>query len=142
YVIRNLIQNIGLVLFGILKFGAIGLLISQLLGSVFGLKKQSENFIKKTALLKQDTLKGIRSTLTSNKNQLFFSMPAHFISTLSYSIINFFITGLFGLSVFGYYSMAYRMLGLPLSLVSMNISKVFFQRATDERNKIGSYFQT
>ncbi|WP_419961133.1 lipopolysaccharide biosynthesis protein [Psychrobacillus sp. BM2] len=142
YVIRTTVQNIGLVSLGLLKLGVIGLLISQLLGSISGFKKQSSKLIENASLLKQVDIKGVKKALINYKNQPLFSMPAHFIGTFSYSIINLFITGLFGLNVFGYYSMAYRMLGLPLSLISMNISKVFFQRATDEMNETGNFFNT
>ena len=142
YVIRNIVQNLGLVVFGIMKFGTVGLLLAQLLGSIFGLKKQSSKFLENLGSLKKVSFSGVKEVLIKYKNQLIYSMPAHFISNLSYSILNFFITGLFGLSVFGYYSMAYRMLGLPLSLISMNISKVFFKRATDENMLTGNFHKT
>lgn len=142
YVVRTLFQNIGIVTFGILKMGAIGLLFAQILGSLFGLKKQGEHLYKRKFLLKDVKFIDIKSVLFKYKKQPIYSMPAHFINSSSYSILNFFISGLFGLKFFGYYSMSYRILGLPLSLVSMNVSKVFFQRAQEEKENIGSYNKT
>lgn len=142
YVIRTSFQNLGLVLFGLLRFGAIGLLLSQLLGSLAGLKKQSKSLYDNRSIFKEVNLKDIKKTLVKYRKQPLYAMPAHFINSASYSILNFFITGLFGLSSFGYYSMSYRILGLPLSLVSMNVSKVFFQRASDEKHNKGTYNKT
>lgn len=62
-------------------------------------------------------------------------MPAHFLNSASYSMLNFYITELFGLGILGYYSITYRILGIPLTLVSLNVSKVFFQRASEEKIK-------
>ncbi|MBD7938621.1 oligosaccharide flippase family protein [Cytobacillus sp. Sa5YUA1] len=141
YVVRSLVQNIGLVLFGFLKFGAIGLLFSQLIGSLFGLRKQSKHLYKNILGLKFVRIQGIKNVVKKYRKQPIYSMPAHFLSSTSYSILNLFISSLFGLSTFGYYSMSYRILGLPLSLVSMNVSKVFFQKATEEKSKYGNYYK-
>ncbi len=46
YVFRTGFQNIGLVLFGFLKLGSLGLLLSQILGSLVGLKRQSKRLIE------------------------------------------------------------------------------------------------
>ena len=142
YVIRTLCQNMGLVVFGFLKLGSIGLLLSQFIGSLMGLKKQGTRLYQNRFLFEKVKLNEVKKTLIKYKKQPLYSMPAHFINSSSYSMLNFFITGLFGLSMFGYYSMSYRILGLPLSLVSMNVSKVFFQRASEEKNKTGQFNKT
>jgi O-antigen/teichoic acid export membrane protein len=142
YVTRSLFQNIGLIFFGLLKLGAVGLLISQLVGSLFGLKKQTKTLYKNKEIFKTVKFHDIKREMVKHIHQPLYSMPAHFVNSSSYSILNFFITGLFGMEVFGYYSMSYRMLGLPLSLVSSNVSKVFFQRAYQEKIETGSFRRT
>lgn len=139
YIIRSLFQNLGLVVFGLLNLGSIGLLFSYFLGSLFGLRKQAEILYKNKGELLNVNIQGILRAFKKYIKQPLFSMPAHFLSSTSYSILNIFISGLFGLTIFGYYSMTYRVLGLPLSLISMNASKVFFQRASEEKRKYGSY---
>lgn len=141
-VIRTATQNMGLVIFGLFRLGSIGLLLSQLLGCFLGLKKQGQHLYKNKLLLKEIQFQEIKNTLIKYKKQPLFSMPAYFINSTSYSILNFFISGLFGMEIFGYYSMSYRILGLPLSLISMNVSKVFFQRATEEKAVNGNYNKT
>ena len=142
YITRTTAQNVGLILFGLLDLGSVGLILSQFFGSLFGLKKQSKRLYNNRILLRRVKLKGVKKTLIKYKKQPLFSMPAHFINSASYSILNFFISGLFGINIFGYYSMSYRILGLPLNLVSMNVSKVFFQRASEEKAVKGNYNKT
>lgn len=142
YLIRSTVQNIALIVFGILKLGTIGLLIAQLLGSLLGIKKQGKHLYENRVLLKKVQIQEIKKTLIKLKKQPLYSMPAHFINSTSYSILNFYISGLFGVGLFGYYSMSFRILGLPLALISTNVSKVFFQRASEEKLKVGNYNKT
>ncbi|MDF2519792.1 MAG: hypothetical protein K0R84_420 [Clostridia bacterium] len=138
-VVRSSAQSIGLIAFGVLKLGSIGLLLSQLLGCFFGLKKQGEHLYKNRLLFRKVCLNDVKNTLIKYKNQPLFSMPAYFINSASYSILNFFISSLYGMEIFGYYSMSYRILGLPLTLISMNVSKVFFQSASTEKIESRGY---
>lgn len=142
YVFRTGFQNIGLVLFGFLKLGSLGLLLSQILGSLVGLKRQSKRLIENRDMFKNVKLNEVKDTLLKYKKLPIYSMPAHFLNSASYSMLNFFITGLFGLGTLGYYSITYRILGIPLTLVSLNVSKVFFQRASEEKNNTGGYRRT
>lgn len=139
YVKRNFIQNFLLIVTGYFKMGYIGLLFSQL-GSLFvGIRSQSVSLIAKKDKLKGIKKKQIFKELSIEKKQPLYSVPASLLNSSSYSILNFFITALFGLKIFGLYSMSYRILGLPLTLISGNISKVFFQVASDSYHKNNSY---
>jgi O-antigen/teichoic acid export membrane protein len=142
YVIRTFIQNIGLVIFGVLKLGSIGLLISKLIGTLSGIKKQGENLDLRLFKLDRMNLSNVIHVLKKYKNQPTFSMPAQLLNSASYNLINFFISTLFGIGVFGFYSMTYRILGLPLTLISVNVSKVYFQRASSDFGKYGNYNKT
>lgn len=130
YVRRTLFQNVGFITLGLFKFETIGLVISQQIGMFFGLKKQSKFILSQKKNYYARSWIRIKNVLIKYKKQLFYAFPAHFINSLSYSLLNFFITGLFGLAIFGYYSMTFRILALPLSLVSINVSKVFFRSAS------------
>jgi len=138
-VTRTLAQNVGIIIFGLFKYGAVGLLFSQIFGLLVGVKKQGKHLYQKRHILKEIQLKDVKKTLRKYKQLPLFSMPAQFVNTTSYSILNYFITGLFGLAMFGYYAIAYRILGLPLNVISMNVSKVFFQKASADKLNIGNY---
>lgn len=139
YLIRTLIQNAGIVIFGLIKAGVIGLVLSQIIGYFFGLKKQSQDLlcnIDKILNVKKEDLIGVAK---KHKRQMLLSAPATFANGFSYSVINFFIQYLYSSSILGYYSISYRILGLPISIISANVSKVFFERATKEYNNYGNF---
>ncbi|MCI8547855.1 MAG: oligosaccharide flippase family protein [Bacilli bacterium] len=142
YVIRTIIQNLGLVVFGIMKFSIIGMLISQVVGSLFGLRKQSEKLIPNWNKLKSVKKEDLKKVLKNNYKLILYTTPATLCNSGSYSLINFFITALYGATIFGYYSISFRILGIPLSLVSTNVSKVFFERASNEINQTGKFNNT
>lgn len=142
YVIRTAIQNLGLVLFGIMKFSIIGMLLSQVLGSLFGLKKQSEKLIPNFKKIKEVKKEDLIIALKDNYKLPLYTAPATLCNSGSYSLINFFITALYGNTIFGYYSISFRLLGIPLHLISTNVSKVFFERASTEMNNTGKFINT
>lgn len=141
-VTRTLSQNIGIVIFGGLKFGTIGLLLSQLFGMLVGFRKQGKNLYENKLQFKNVRFQNIKKVLIQHNQLPLYSMPAHFINAASYSILNFFIMGLFGLATFGFYAISYRILGLPLNLISVNVSKVFFQKASEEKKSTGNYIKS
>lgn len=134
YVIRTCAQNFLMVLLGILKTGVVGLLISQVVSQFLGIKKQGEELIKKRKRIANITKDEMLFVAKKYKKQLIYSTPASFANSFSYSSINIFINSLFGASLLGYYSISYRALGLPLTVISNNVSKVFFEDASKEYN--------
>lgn len=139
YVIRTTVQNLGLVVFGIMKFSIVGMLLSQIIGSLFGLRRQSEKLIPNWNKLKEVKKEDLKRVIKNNYKLALYTTPATLCNSCSYSLINFFITALYGSTIFGYYSISYRVLGIPLTLVSANVSKVFFERASKEMNETKSF---
>lgn len=140
--IRSSIQALGQISFGFLGFGTSGLLVSQLLGSVFGLKRQAGYAFGNLKRFTTINKKEIGKVLKENLNQPLYSTPALLLNTLSYSLINFFISSLYGIRELGFYSLAFRMLVLPVQLVSMNVARVFFARASEESRTKGKCFDS
>lgn len=130
--IKSLIQNVFLVVLGLMKLGITGMLFSQLLGCSSGTIKMYKSSSFKISRNNFPKVKEVICHIKSNLALIVYSAPAHFVNSLSYNILNFFITGLFGSSIFGFYSLAFRILGIPLTVVSQNFSKVFFKDAADE----------
>lgn len=139
YVIRMLIQNIGMVAFGILNCGLWGIAISQIIGCLVNALYQ---YMKSRAIFldfKIDMI-SIKSVLLKYKNQALYSSPAALVNGISYSIINFYIDFLYGAEVLGVYSISYRVLGIPTSIIAGNVSKVFFETASKEYKSKGNFF--
>ena len=137
--IKSLIQNFLLVFLGIFKMDVTGMLLSQLLGSSSGTYKMFKESNFKFSKNDVPKLTTIKAFIKKNMGLITYSAPAHFINSLSYNILNFFINGLFGASIFGFYSLAFRILGMPLTVVSQNFSKIFFKEASDEWNSEGRF---
>ncbi|MGN9119674.1 lipopolysaccharide biosynthesis protein [Turicibacter bilis] len=138
-VLRSFSQNIIMIISGIFNLGAIGLLISQIIGSFVGIKKQSQEIINNLKEYSEITFNDLKFVAKKYNKQIFFSTPSIFIGSANYSFLNFIISDLFGIGIFGYYSLTYRIMGLPLSIIGINISKVFFQKAMEEKKTNREY---
>lgn len=144
-VIRSIVKEVVMLLAFFLGPSVFLLIISQILGTIFGVSKQakslkrdSDNY-RKIVVIKKDF---IFSIFKSEYKQVLFSSPALFVNNFSYSSINYFIKGLYGSSVLGLYSISYKLLGLPMSLISMNASKVYMEKATSEYHSKNNYRST
>lgn len=139
YVIRTTAQNILMVMSGMLKTGVLGLLSSQVFSQLLGIRKQSEELLQYKRELKKINKKDMADVAKKYRKQLLYSTPASFANSFSYSSINIFISSLFNNAILGYYSISYRVLGLPLNIISSNVSKVFFKDASREYHEKGSF---
>lgn len=139
YIIRTICQNVGGILFGIFNFGMIGLLLSYTLGQFLGMKKQSSTLRTKLKDIWESSYQEMKRVAKIHKFFPLYSSPAMIANSFSYSSITIFMELLFDMKVVGYYSLSTRILGLPLSLISGNVSKVFFQEASVEKSKRGNF---
>lgn len=139
YVTQALYKAITQVSLGIVKFGILGLLISLLLSSLVGLKKQAKFMPKFHELYMRTKTIGITKLVKKYKKQPLYSSPAILMNSLSFSLMTLFINSLYSLKDAGYYSIAYSMLVLPLTLISMNVGRVFFSKASEELQLNGNF---
>lgn len=141
-IIRSNSQAITQIVFGLLNFGVLGLIFSQLLSLILAIKKQLNHIKSDINRFKTIKFSIVLDAFIKYKNQLIYSTPALLINSLSYSILIFFISALYGVKEVGYYSISFRMLGMPLSLVSANVAKVFFEKASVEKKETGNFYNT
>lgn len=133
-VIRVIVLGVFQTISGVIGIGYVGLIFSYLLSNIISVKRLSKNLLKsidKISLVKKNDL--IR-TLKKYKNQPLFSTPAIFFNSASYSLLPFLINNMFNSREVGLYSISFRLLGVPLALISTNFSKVFFQKASEYYN--------
>lgn len=138
-IVREVGRDLSLIVLGLFKTGVFGLLISQCLSVFLGLKRQATGLQKEFGKVIHCTNKQLREVGRIHKNQLLYSVLASFANSFSYSALNLFVSSLFGVKELAYYSMSFRMLGLPLQLLSVNVSKVFFENASRDYDKKGSF---
>jgi O-antigen/teichoic acid export membrane protein len=142
YVLKTASQNILTIIFGLLKLSVLGMVLAHIFGLLAGVKKQSQKLIpqlKEIALINRLEMKNV---LKEHYRLPIFSTPALFANRFSYTSIMIFIEILFGLATLGFYTIANKLLGLPLSVLSSNVAKVFHQEAAREYDQTGSFIKS
>ena len=139
YVIRTGCQNIGAVLLGVVKCGVLGLIFPYALGQYLGISRQSKMLRPHLKEVLEADYDSISQVAKKHIQLPLYSAPALLANSFSYSSITIFMESLFDMTTVGYYSLSTRILGLPLSLVSGNVSKVFYQEAAQEYGDKGHF---
>lgn len=142
YIIRTVVQNGGAILLGLLGCGVFGIIISHTFGLIFGMKQQSKELQKHKNEIRDVSGREVIEIARENKRFPLFATPANFANRYSYSSITLFIEALFGATELGFYSISYKALGLPLTVLSNNVSKVFYREASSEYEKTGQFWRT
>lgn len=131
-VMRRFAEEISMAIFGLLGWKAIGLLISRVIGQYFGMKREIKNIKKKIKEIISVQWKDMVVAYNIHKRQLYYSAPAALMNAGSYSLISLVVGKYFGLEILGVYAISFAVLGLPLSVISGNVSKVYFSEASKE----------
>lgn len=131
-VMRRFAEEISMAIFGLLGWKAIGLLISRVIGQYFGMKREIKNIKKKFKEIISVQWKDMVVAYNIHKRQLYYSAPAALMNAGSYSLISLVVGKYFGLEILGVYAISFAVLGLPLSVISGNVSKVYFSEASKE----------
>lgn len=139
YLIRTICQNALIVGLGFISPSAFVLLLSQTIGQLFGLKKQSGKLIPNIRKIKMVGAGEMKAVLKKHKAQPLASVPSSFINALSYSLISLLVGNLFGMDLLAMYSISVRVLGIPLGIFSSNIAKIHFKDASDEIEQHGNF---
>lgn len=126
------------VILGYFNIGAIGLILSAIIGKSFGLytlikplfsTKKIHNYVNKRNFL---------NVLVSYKRYPLYSTPSNFIYTLGNDLPMLFILAYFGSSEVGLFGLANNIINIPIGFVGMSVSQVFFAEAA----KIGKHNPT
>lgn len=120
-------------LFGVLQYGNAGLIISNVLGGLIGFV----SIIYQPAFrhhwlttFKSHKLKA-RYLLKRYRKFPLYVMPSNLMNTASLNLPIILLTRYFSTQVAGLYSMAHRMLLLPMSVIGKSFAQVFYQRGAE-----------
>lgn len=147
YVMRTMCQCLGVLIPGFIFISIFHfdwmsvsiLVVPYCLGMFFGLMTQSKALREHRQDIVSCSRKEMKQIAEIHKKQPLFSMPALFANSLSYSVITIAIESLFGAKTLGYYSISTRLLGMPLSLISGNVSRIYMEEASNEYARTGGY---
>jgi len=119
---------------GFLKAGAIGLVSGHIFSQIISNKKLLKN-IKIENILSKIRKKKILVFARRYKKLPLFNLPNVLVDGFRFSIINILITKFFTLSTLGQFTLAWRIIQTPMSLIGSSISEVFFQRVSISKDK-------
>ena len=125
--------------FGFLHVGFPGLLVAQFAGTVCGVKKQATRMIANRDKILHQSKNDLLFVAKKFSRQPLFSLPGIFISNFAYTVLPTFLNPLYGIEEVGIYSLSMNMLGIPLSVVTNNVARVFFQNASREKAETGKF---
>lgn len=125
------------IIFGLLALGSLGLIIGFSLSYIAGITLGYKTFKKHFNIVrdKEET----KALFLENKNQLVYSTPSILLNSLSFSVVVFFIGILYTNTEVGIYGMAIRVLGIPVTIISLGLSKIFMQQADDYYIEYGNF---
>ncbi|HDF8894588.1 TPA: type 8 capsular polysaccharide synthesis protein Cap8K [Staphylococcus aureus] len=125
------------IIFGLLSLGSLGLIIGFSLSYITGITLGYKTFKKHFNIVrnKEET----KALFLENKNQLVYSTPSILLNSLSFSVVVFFIGILYTNTEVGIYGMAISVLGIPVTIISLGLSKIFMQQANDYYIERGNF---
>lgn len=147
YVIRTLGQRGGVLLLGIIfvklfNLSALSIIIMVMcysFGLYFAIIRQSKLLRCHLSEIKSITWNEMKEVMIENRKQPLYSTPALFVNSFSYSAITIIIEKLYNTVVLAHYSVSNRVLGMPISLVSGNVAKIYIEQAAKEYKDTGKF---
>ena len=138
-ILKSVTSNSFLIIGGLLNSGAMGLVLSQIIGSLVGVKRQSKDIIKNRRKFKGINTNQLIHVFIKYKDQPIYNATSAIIATSVYSSITLFIKLIYTAEQLGLYSLSYRILGIPFSIISANIARVFFESAVKSVKDNGDF---
>jgi len=131
---------IQITVFFILALREWGLIVGYLFGQIAGVLILIFTAILKSKmiLLKEKAIfnfQNMRAQFLKHKHFPFFSLPGSFFNQAVLDVPNLILAYFFNTEVVGFFSLGRRVLGSPISMIGEAISRVFYQKASNMKNK-------
>lgn len=144
-IIQSAARGAGQVGLGFLHFGALGLLLGDLLGRVAGTSRLLMREVPDiVASARRPAWRGARALLMIYWKFPAFSLPSSFVDTLAGALVLPLIGQFYGLEAAGYYALVQTVFALPFTVVARSVADVFHGRvatlARDAPGRVASLF--
>ena len=128
-VFQSLGSTSGQIILGILNFGPYGLIAGTILNSSIGTFRLLQNFLKREKrLIQQVTHQLIKNNLREHVDFPRISVWSSFINSASLNAPTILLSFLYGLDVVGSFSLAQKLINLPVNLLGGSIFQVFLSK--------------
>ena len=149
YVVRTAGQRITALMVGVIvvvllklpQWSVLILYAPHGLGLYIGAWNQSRGIRARADELKSITWAEMWEVAKFHSKQAYYSSPALFINSYSYTSITMQIEHLFDTTTLAYYSISNRVLGMPIALICGNVAKVYIEEAAKEYNATGKFIK-
>jgi len=134
---KSMVMALVQLVVGLIKSGAAGLILGQILAQFFANVKLFKNIINdKKAIFSIKKLKIIALAIKYKKFPIF-SLPSALANVLSGQLSNILISSFYSVATLGFYSLIQRMLAIPSVLIGKSIGQVYYEEGTRARKKNG-----
>lgn len=133
-VTKNVATVIGQTILGTMITGAAGLIIGDLIGRANGtglLSRLTREDLR--AKWTKPTAARLWSTAIKHWRYPILTTPSSILNSASLNLPNLLIAAWFGTTVLGWFSLATRVLQLPITLLGQAVAQVFFSHASDAK---------
>jgi O-antigen/teichoic acid export membrane protein len=114
-------------LFGLLRVGASGLIVGQIIGSSAGLLRLARKANKEDrAIFASVTIKRLRITAAKFKRFPLYSTPAVLLDAATGAVPLLFIAARYGSGTAGLYTLVQRVIAVPFALLTVNLGQLVF----------------
>ena len=133
-ILKSIVAAIIQLSIGFIQQGATGLISGQIISQFFANTKLLKNIIKDKVLISKITKKKIIALARRYKNFPKYSMPSGLLNITSLQVPVFLLGTFFNTTIVGFYSLSYRFINLPMSIIGSSIGQVFFQKSSELKN--------
>ncbi|RSD26957.1 lipopolysaccharide biosynthesis protein [Mesobacillus subterraneus] len=134
-VTQSVLSNISKIGLGLLGIGSLGLVLGQIIGQSSGIFKLSAPIIRERRnFIKTIKLNEIKKQLVRYIKFPLYSAPSNYVYTAGDQAPIIFLTFLFGTSTAGLYGLANSIISLPISLLAISVSQVFYSEVASIGN--------
>jgi O-antigen/teichoic acid export membrane protein len=128
---QSITSNFLKVILGLLKIGPIGLVFGTIIGQSAGITTLGMPIIKEKKIVKKIKISQIKKVSKRYIKFPLYSAPSNYVYTAGNQLPIIFLTTLFGKSVVGLYGLANNIVQLPMNLIGMSVSQVFYSEAAN-----------
>jgi O-antigen/teichoic acid export membrane protein len=129
-VTQSIASNISKIGLGLIGLGPLGLILGQIIGQSGGISRLSSPLIKKRReIAKVIKWIEIKKQLIRYHKFPLFSAPSNYVYTAGSQAPVIILAALFGTTVAGLYGLANSIVSLPIGLLAMSVSQVFYSEA-------------
>lgn len=130
-IVNSLLSNVFKLVFAYLKMGSVGLLLGTVLAYFFSSIRFVKEYLRSKTVFQPQYSKAKQLVLVKEfKHFPLINLP-HSLSDLGRDLLIAFLVVLyFGKEVFGHYSYSLMILNVPITLIGISISQVFFNKVS------------